>query len=218
MSQFGDERLDARRLQLEQDFLRSRNCSIHKTCQGYGAIKAGYRFLANDKVSEEVLTADMVDDCASRVGNKDLIALCDTSMMNFDSRKRRIKDKTGLGSIGSTNGFNPLGLIMHSILVHEQHTGDAVGISATKLWSRPNEAKRTKARRFETKDIFIEHKESIKWIDPCIDSRDGALGTANHITFVMDREGDIMEVLDRVSNERTDVLVRAMHHEALQNL
>ena len=101
---------------------------------------------------------------------------------------------------------------MHPVLVHEQSSGIPLGISAIKLWSRPEQAKREKSKRYETKDIMIEDKESYKWLEPCQSSRDGSLSKAEHITFVMDREGDIMEVYDRLPNERTDVLVRAMHN------
>lgn len=209
---FDDKRLDTRRLQLEQDFIQSQNCSIHKTCQDYSAVRAAYRFLANDKVTEQALAADLVNDCSDRVKGKDVIAFCDTSTLNIDSHKSRLTDTTGLGPIGSTNDYKHLGLLFHPILVHERSSGAALGISAVKLWSRSNKAIRKKSRRYETKDIVIEQKESIKWIDPCIESRDGVLRKANHITFVMDREGDIMEVLDRIPDQRTDVLVRVMHN------
>jgi len=101
---------------------------------------------------------------------------------------------------------------MHPVLVHEQSTGTPLGVSAIKLWSRPKQAKREKCKRYETKDIMIEHKESYKWLGPCLKSRDSSLAKAEHITFVMDREGDIMEVYDRLANDRTDVLVRAQHN------
>lgn len=117
-----------------------------------------------------------------------------------------------MGSLGSCHGTHPLGFLMHPILVHEQTSGSPLGISAVKLWSRQEEAKREKSKRYETKDIHIEDKESYKWLGPCLSSREESLANADQITFVMDREGDIMEVYDRLPNDRTDVLVRAMHN------
>ncbi len=209
---FNDKRLQKRGLQLEEDFIRSNNCSIHKTCQHSTAIKGAYRFLANEKVTEEALMSDLVASCSDQVSNKSVIVFCDTSSLNFDAHKGRIKDTKGLGSIGSVNGKNPLGLFLHLLLVHEQHSGTALGISSVKIWSRSNQAKRVKSKRHQTKDIPIEEKESYKWLDPCKKSKEGALSTAEHITFVMDREADIMEVYDRLGDERTDVLTRVMHN------
>lgn len=192
--------------------MQSQSCSIHKTCNEEKERKGAYRFLANEKVTEHCLIQDLTKQCESLVENKRVIALCDSSSFNFDSHKGRLTDLTGLGSIGSVNGVNPLGFFMHPILIHEQSSGNPLGFSDLKLWSRSTQAKRKKSKRYETKDIKIEDKESYKWIAPCLSSRDKVLSKAEHITFVMDREGDIMEVYDRIPNERTDVLVRAMHN------
>lgn len=209
---FNDKRLENRGLQLEEDFIRSNNCSIHKTCRLSSAIKGAYRFLANKKVTEEALLSDLVSSCSNQVTGKSVIAFCDTSTLNFDAHKGRIKDTNGLGSIGSVNGKNPLGLFVHPILVHEQQSGAVLGISDVRLWSRSKQAKRDKSKRHQTKEIPIEDKESNKWLEPCEKSKKGALSTAEHITFVMDREADIMEVYDRLKDERTDVLIRVMHN------
>lgn len=163
-------------------------------------------------MTEQCLIEDLTQQCESSVENKRVIGSCDTSSYNFDSHKGRLTDKSGLGSIGSVNGVNPLGFFMHPILIHEESSGNPLGFSALKLWSRSTQAKREKSKRYETKDIQIEDKESYKWIEPTLTSRDEVLSKAEHITFVMDREGDIMEVYDRIPNERTDVLVRAMHN------
>jgi len=168
--------------------------------------------LANVKVNEDSLIKKLEEQCKSNVGGKKVIAFCDTSSFNFTTHKGRIKDFTGLGSLGSVNGTHPLGFFMHPILVHNQSSGVPLGISTVKMWSRETEVKREKSKRYQTADITIESKESYKWLGPCLSSRDNSLRNAEHITFVMDREGDIMEVYDRVPNERTDVLIRAMHN------
>lgn len=189
--------------------MTSRSCSIHKSCTNASSRKGAYRFLSNDKVSEDLLIKDLYEQCENLVDNKRLIAFCDTSSFNFTRHKGRLTDFSGLGSIGNVNGTHPLGFYMHPILVHEQQSGIPLGICGLKLWTRQEQAKRDKLKRYETKDIFIEEKESYKWIGPCLSSKNKSLSKAQHITFVMDREGDIMEVYDRLPDERTDVLVRA---------
>lgn len=197
---------------MEAELINSRSCSLHRSCPDAGSRRGAYRFLANEKVSEAALIKDLRIQCETQVGNKRVIAFCDTSSFNFTSHKGRLKDISGLGSLGSVNGAHPLGFFMHPILVHEQHNGTPLGFSALKLWDRPEQAKREKSKRYQTKRIIIEDKESYKWLGPCLSSRDESLREAEHITFVMDREGDIMEVYDRLPNERTDVLVRVMHN------
>jgi hypothetical protein len=211
-SVFNDKRIDKRRLQIEEDFVRSNTCSIHKTSGHSSAIKGAYRFFSNDKVTEEALMGDLIESCSREVEGRDVIAFCDTSSFNFDTHKGRIKDTEGLGSIGSVNGKNPLGVLVHPILVHDQESGSTLGISYVKFMTRSNEAKRPKSKRYETQGIPIEEKESYKWIDPCLKSKEGGLSTAKGITFVGDRESDIMEVYDRLVDNRTNVVIRVMHN------
>jgi len=53
--------------------------------------------------------------------------------------------------------------------------------------------------------VSIDKKESNRWLAPSIETRDETLKQAAHITFVMDREGDIIQVLDQLPNHRSDV-------------
>lgn len=192
------------------------SCVISQVCPDSSSRKGAYRFLSNAKVTEASLIEDLENQCKSNVEGKDVIAFCDTTSFNFTSHKGRITDFTGLGSIGNINGVHPLGFFAHPILVHERESGNPLGISGLKLWCRKEERKRSKAKRYETKDIVIEDKESYKWLEPCSSSKENSLQKAKHITFVMDREGDIMEVFDRLPNERTDVLTRVMHDRTIQ--
>jgi len=72
------------------------------------------------------------------------------------------------------------------------------------------EEKKERLRRSQLAIIKVAVK--LKWLAPCLSVREESLANADQITFVMDREGDIMEVYDRLPNDRTDVLVRAMHN------
>jgi len=49
---------------------------------------------------------------------------------------------------------------MHPILVYEAKTGTPLGISNVELLTRPLKAIRKKSKRYQTKDILIEAKES----------------------------------------------------------
>jgi len=201
---------------LETLLLKSQNCSIHKTCPDSSSRKGAYRFLSNPKVKESNLIEGLEEQCSRNVEDKDIIAFCDTSSFNFTSHKGRLTDFTGLGSIGSVHGTHPLGFLMHPILIHERTSGTPLGVSAVHLWARPEQTKREESERYDAKGTFIEDKESYKWIEPCLFCKDGSLAKAKNITFVMDREGDIMEVFDRLTDNRTNVIVRVMHNRSIE--
>ncbi len=193
-------------------FIENVNCSIHKSGKSNSEIKGSYRFLSNDKVTESILIDSLKEECARHVFDKRVLAFCDSSTINFNNHKIRIQDFTGLGRIAKNQHTESIGLLLHPILVYNAHTGSALGISNVKLISGSMQKARSKSKRWKTKSIAIEEKESYKWIEPCILSMNDSLKTAKHVTFVMDREGDIMEVYDRLKSERSDVLVRAMHN------
>ena len=213
---FNDKRLEKRQTILENGFVGSLNCSIHKTGSSESFLKGAYRFLLNPKVTESELIGSLQDQCMANVENKEVLAFCDTSSFNIDNHKNRITDYTGLGSIGKNQHQSTLGFLMHPILVCEAHTGTPIGISDVELLTRPLRAKRKKSKRYETKDIVIESKESYKWLGPCLASKQSSLAKAKHVNFIMDREGDIMEVYDRLKDERTDVLVRSNHNRNIE--
>ncbi len=142
---------------------------------------------------------------------RDVLAFCDTSSFNLEQKKCRITDFEGLGPIETSAHSQTLGFLAHPVLVHERTSGLTLGISALSLWSRDEEPIRERSKRYEGQGVPIEEKESYKWIGPCLESRDTVLDLADHITFVMDREGDIIEVFDRIPSEKTDVVIRCRH-------
>lgn len=58
---------------------------------------------------------------------------------------------------------------------------------------------------------FITDRESNKWYAPVKEARDTVLSQADHITFIMDREGDIYEVMEGVPDSHSDIVIRAHH-------
>lgn len=193
-------------------FFENVNCSIHKSGKSDSEIKGSYRFLKNEKVTESLLIDSLSEQCAENVVSKRVMALCDTCTINIDNHKNRIQDFTGLGRIAKNQHGQSIGFLVHPILIYDAQSGSPLGVSEVKLISRSTKAARAKSRRWETKSLAIEDKESYKWLEPCISSMKGSLKEAEHVTFVMDREGDIMEVYDRLKSEKSDLLVRAMHN------
>lgn len=181
-----------------------------------GWLKGSYRFFNNPRVTEGSLIEYIEDECAQKVEGKEVLGMCDTVSLNFNNHKRRITNFEGLGTVSTNREKACWGFLMHPILVLDSQDKTPLGFGGLKLITRPLEPYRIKSKRYETKNYPIEKKESNKWLEPCEQSKNNSLLGAKHITFVMDREGDIMEVYDRLKDEKTDVLVRAKHNRNIE--
>ncbi len=198
-------------------FEHSKSSSIHKTFWTYKEQRSAYRFFGNERVKEEHLIKSLGIACSKRCKGKRVLAYCDTSTINTNANKGRISNFDGLGIISRNQNNKPaIGFFIHPILVEDEQDGTLYGISALEIYNRSLERSTfDKTKRDVLRSIPIEEKESYKWVKPCIETRDKVLQQAEHITFVMDREGDIIEVFDRIPNEETDVVIRSMHNRKI---
>lgn len=208
---YPEKRLLVREEQILNVFANGHHSSIHKTFKEYNDQKAVYRFLRNDKVSEDYLIQTIQQETQQQSEGKRVLAICDTSSINTQRNKGRISNYDGLGRIGNNqNGKETLGFKLHPILIENELNSSFYGFSAIKMFSRPLYSPvKTKSRRWEDKKKPIEEKSSYRWLGPSLETRDKTLKKAAHITFVMDREGDIIQVLDQLPNHRSDVVIRS---------
>jgi hypothetical protein len=119
-----------------------------------------YRFWNNEKVTEEALTQCMEDHCREqRTGLGEAVLTEDTSEMNLESHRKRIKDRAGLGTVG--NGKD-LGFFCHPTVVIEPVKQTVVGAIDLMLWARDGEpeGKAGKGKRPAQKPL--EEKESYR--------------------------------------------------------
>lgn len=197
---------------------QSKKSSIHKTFSAYKDQKAAYRFLANPKVKESYFIESMKRECSLACKGKSVLAYCDTSTINTNAKVGRISDFEGLGVVSRNQNKETIGFFTHPIMIEDEKDGTPYGISTVKLYNRSLERSTfDKSKKDVLRSIPIEEKESYKWIKPCIETRDEVLKKAERVTFVMDREGDIIEVFDRIPNSNTEVVVRSMHNRKIIN-
>jgi hypothetical protein len=84
-----------------------------------------YRFWNNEKVTEEALTQCMEDHCLEQcAGLGEAVLTEDTSEMNLERHRKRIRDTAGLGTVG--NGKD-LGFFCHPTVVIEPVKQTAAG-------------------------------------------------------------------------------------------
>lgn len=218
LSGCGDIRLEKRGGILLEAFEHSKNSSIHKTFGEYRDQKAAYRFFANSRVNEDHFIKTMSESCGIKSNGKRVLAICDTSTINTNAKIGRITNFDGLGIISRNQTKSTIGFFIHPIYVEDEMDGTPYGLADIKLYNRSMERiTNDRSKRDVFRSIPIEEKESNRWVDPCIDASDGVLREAAHITYVMDREGDIIEVFERIPSSRADVIVRNTHNRNIIN-
>jgi hypothetical protein len=160
------------------------------------------RFFRNRYVSvEEILETAAVRTGEAAAG-RHVLLLQDTSEINFAAKAGRKRD---LGRVG--NGKD-VGLFVHPAVVVDAADGSLLGLAGAKIW------RRTRVKEDDYKSLPIEEKESYKWLEAPLATRD-ALSPASMVTIMADREADIYEVFARLPNERTHVLIRATKDRVL---
>ena len=182
----------------------SANTSIRRISPSRSVQKALYRFLNNKKVEEDVLIDELCSRSSSLCQGRDVLCIQDTTEMNFFSRAQRVKENSGLGRL---DGHKPsLGFKMHSTLMLDALSGDMLGFSDIKLWHRPIDMPDRRQRKYQS--LPIEEKESYKWIEAATKSK-GRLNSAQSITFIEDREGDIYEQLSTIADNNVHYIIRS---------
>lgn len=172
-----------------------------------GEVKLG-RWFSNERVTKEELAYSIIEKVKPLVKNKHILAIQDTTELNYESKINRIE---GLGPVGNgkTNGF-----YLHPMLAIDADEGVCLGLSSIKSWVRKEIKKKTKGNIYRKQRI--EDKESYKWIETS-DTAKKVLEQAKQITIIADRESDIYEEWCRIPDEKTHLLTRACQDRGLNN-
>lgn len=188
--------------------------SIRQLSADDASAKGFYRFLQNDRVSEEDIVSNLSANCKSACSGKYVVCIQDTTEINLSSHSNRIKKDS---DIGTTNAKNEkgLGFLLHPSLVVDAAACIPYGYADVKIWSRPL----TFSSKFERKynALPIEQKESYKWIEVSNNTKTVLSDVVKGMVIVQDREGDIYEQFATVPDEKTDLLVRAKSNRTLRD-
>jgi Transposase DNA-binding/Transposase Tn5 dimerisation domain len=203
-----DERLKQRLADILAVFARKSQDSIPQACDSPAATKATYRFFSNHRVGVERLHDAVAAQTAVRCrGLATVLAAHDTTSLNYSE----LTGTTGLGPIGSTGTAR--GLHLHSTLALRLD-GVALGLLHQECWSRPPES-----RRDNHQQVSFEDKESLKWSlgvggsELALDELPSA--ERPRVIHLMDREGDIHEVLEAIASTTDGCVVRCTHNRVI---
>jgi hypothetical protein len=188
--------------------------SIRQIASDERSAKGFYRFLQNDRVSEEDIISNLAANCRTASKGKYVLCFQDTTEINLSSHSSRIKKDDYIGTTNANNDQG-LGFLLHPSLVVDAIEGIPYGYADIKVWNRSLKFKSKYARKYNT--LPIEEKESYRWIEVSKNTKSALSGVAEGIVIVQDREGDIYEQFAVIPDEQTDLLIRARANRTLSD-
>lgn len=201
---FNDARLDRRGEKLWNSLSLINCSSIRRVSSTAAEQKANYRFLNNERVTEQGLVAEAARRMARLSEGRHLLCIQDTCEINLSTHKGRLQPGSGLGR--SDNADSGYCFKLHPGLVLDAETMNPLGFSHIKVYHRPDELPLKDQRKYSRQ--AIEDKESFKWLEVAQASKQ-VLQTAASVTFIEDREGDIYEQFARIPGAGIDLLIRS---------
>ena len=188
--------------------------SIRQVSGNESVAKGFYRFLQNERVSEDDIISNMVTNCKMACAGKYIVCLQDTTEINLSSHSKRINKDSYIGTTNA-EGHKGLGFLLHPSLVVDACNGTPYGYSDIKVWNRPLELTTKFERAYNS--LPIEQKESYKWIEVSKNTKSALYDIVEGMVIVQDREGDIYEQFAVIADDKTDLLIRARTNRTLSD-
>ncbi len=218
---FGDKRLTKRAIFIGEALSLKYGQPLSQVFKNASDLKRTYEFLTNPKTTFEKLIQPNHVQTAQRSSKLPmLLAVGDPTYLDY---KKILAKRDEYGPIG--NGGN--GLILHSALAINPMNGQPLGLLWQKLWHRERkkkkkfDEKRQQKAKKKQKIRPIQEKESYRWVEALSEVQKLFSGnqetkvTPPKVIHVFDREGDIAEVFEQVSQTaNTGIVVRAAHNRA----
>jgi len=188
--------------------------TIPMACQDWANTKAAYRFLSNERVSENEILSGHFHSTSDRFRATDGLALIlhDTTEFSYQRERPELIGNINVMAGRKDDRCRPhqhtvCGILMHSSLVVTAE-GLPLGLGAIKFWTR-KEFKGTNALKHKINPtrVPIEEKESIRWLDN-IKQTTALLGDPARCVHIGDRESDIYELFCAAQDVKTHFLVR----------
>jgi hypothetical protein len=187
--------------------------SIPFACQDWAATKAAYRFLSNERISEEKILAGHFfcrRERAAAAHVYPLLVLHDTTEFIYrreEPHAIRIVHKQQTRYDSCPRYHTTSGVLMYSSLVVTQQ-GLPLGLAAIKFWTRDKfHGANALKRRINPNRVPIEQKESYRWLENVRQST-ALLTTPERLVHIGDRESDIYELFSIAQDVGTHFLLR----------
>lgn len=202
----GDRRLSQRLVILASQLATDPSASIPKACGPWGQTKAAYRFLDNDKVTEDGLLAPHYQSTKERLKDKTVVlAVQDTTQIDFTSHPQT----SGLGIL-SDPGHQ--GLFYHPTLLVSPGK-QPLGLAHHLVWERPRD---DYGKRHRRRSRPIAAKESQKWLASLETTAQFQAELPQvRLVSVADREADVFDFFVKAQELKVHLLVRAARNRGV---
>jgi hypothetical protein len=175
LTDLDDLRLLYRGNKIMSDLFSKSYHSIRQITKNDSSAKGFYRFLQNDRVSEDDIVYNLSENCKAACRGKFVICIQDTTEINLSSHSNRIKKDDYIGTTNATNKKG-LGFMLHPSLVLDANDSTPYGYADIKVWNRPLEFTSKHDRNYSS--LPIEEKESYKWIEVSKNTKSALNGVA----------------------------------------
>ena len=207
---FNDKRLEKRGEKILDDIVNKETAVLNQFSDDRADLVGASRFFDNDSVTEDALIKATSNRCTKSCNNKHVLALQDTSEINYEKHRGKLSEKDN--HLGPAGNNKDIGFFTHPVLALDRETGFPLCIPYVHIWNRDWDKETKEERNYRA--IPIEEKESYRWIE-CSKETKEILEEAASVTIIADREGDIYEEFVEVPDGKTDVLIRSVHNRRL---
>lgn len=209
---FTDKRLKARYESVNQLLESGQSSILNQVSTSRAERKGSYDFFKNRRVKETHIKASIYKSLpCEKIKGANLIVIQDTSEYNYARTNPRLKDSSGLGEISNRYG---LGYFVHPSMVIDQSNNSILGLSDLQVWHRQEDRAHSSSR----KQREFAEKESYKWHVGLVNSQK-RLASANEVTYVQDRDGDIYESIVEVKDiDQAELLVRSCRDRRIEQI
>src|ERR1700676_2242754 len=185
--------------------------SIPQASGSWQQAKPIYRFLENKRVAVANLLQPIVRATAHACANQEVVYLVqDSTSLNYS----HLTHTVGLGLLNDSPKAR--GIHLHSTIALRSD-GIPLGLLDQAWWIRPPGQRAAKPRRQRQ----LKHKESYKWlraIQACRARLDDCLPAPRpRVIHVMDREGDIHDVLQAISATDDSAVIRCVQNRKVDD-
>jgi len=207
-----DVRLKKRSHRILQALAQRPQDSLNQVHGTWGEAKGAYRLIENERISLPSLQKPICDATAECCKGLDrIIAVQDTTTFSFDSAR----NAKGLGTVNDSQKSR--GMFFHPVLALRED-GLPLGLLDQQHWCRSDIVEHKAKDRTKRP---IEEKESSKWLRG-IDSSNKILKTRQpegqipKLVHVFDREGDVHEVFERITEHQNGAVIRSSHNRRVE--
>jgi hypothetical protein len=188
-AQLGDDRRNARLIQLAESMAKNPDTSFPKALSEAG-LEAAYRFFSNVKVEPEQILRPHIEQTLARMAGSETLVVHDSTKLSFSSEYRE-----GLATRGDTQQL----LVHCSLALKADGSRTPLGVLALSRHVP------TKTKKRLLQERWGEHVQTVHGL---------GISVANAV-HLMDREADDYELFDQLTRIGARFVVRMHHDRAL---